>query len=335
MSKISYAAFHEMIGDPNIPVSTIANFLTIDQQRSSAFSPRVITNDKQVEMNETQRELESIIDVGNAYYRAERQKKFKEALQNGVKRPVLVSEGDSWFQYPAFIDEIIDHLDRQYLIWSLGAAGDTLANMTGQKSEYMSGLNRWQKHVKGFLFSGGGNDVIGQDETGKPVLDKLLKQYDSGQCPAWHIERSAFDSTLKYIKDAYIKMFQTIRDDSRFEELPIFVHGYDYPFPYPFGSDDDRQSAIGAPDQWLGRPFSSRDFPSDNVFAREVLIVMIDALYAMLNDIAAQDYGHIFVINARGSMPNVGDWGDELHGTCTGFGKVADRFNAIITPIVS
>ena len=335
MSKISYSEFLEMILDPSIPESRVEDLLTIEPQRSGAFSPRFVSNSELVEISEAQQELEGIIDIGNSYYRAKRQRRFKDAIQNGDQRPVLVSEGDSWFQYPRYIDEVIDHLDSRYLIWSMGAAGDTAANMTGPNREYMRGLNRWENDIRGFLFSAGGNDVIGEDEAGKPVLEKLLKPYNAGQGPAWHIERTVFNATLASIRDAYTKMIRTIRSDARFVELPIIIHGYDYPFPYPFGDADSRKPPFGARNKWLGGPFEARGFPSDNTFGREVLIVRIDALYSMMNDLAAEEFGRIFVVNVRGSMPEVECWSDELHGTNEGFGTVAERFDSVIAPLVS
>ena len=333
MDKISYAELLEMVVGTKPAVVNMREYLTLNPRLSRAFGPRFVANSERVEISEEQQELENIIDLANAAERAARQKRFKEALQNGDSRPVLIAEGDSWFQYPHLIQEVIDHLSTDYLIWSMGAAGDTVANMTGPSSEYMRGLDRWKKQVKGFLFSAGGNDVLGEDETGSPVLTRLVKQYDEGQCPAWHIEQSVFKDTLRIIKQAYIKMIRTIR--SKFPELPIFIHGYDYPFPYPFGCEDSRESLFGDMAKWLGSPFAEKRFPGDNQFSRDVLIVMIDAVYAMMNDIAAQEYGRVYVVDARRSMPSVECWYDELHGTNDGFKAVADRFKSVVAPLVS
>ena len=333
MDKISYAKFLEMTVGRKAAVPNIQEYLTLDPRSSRAFSPRFVVNSAKVELSEEQQEVADMIDWANAVDRADRQERFIEALQNGDSRPVLVAEGDSWFQYPFLIQEVIDHLSTDFLIWSMGAAGDTVANMTGPSSEYMRGLDRWKEQVKGFLFSAGGNDVLGEDETGNPVIARLVKQYDEGQSPAWHIERSAFDPTLNLIEQAYTKMIRTIRPN--FPDLPIFIHGYDYPFPYPFGSDDKRESPLGGTGRWLGTPFADKGFPQDNAFSREVLIVIIDALYAMMSGVAGQEYGRIFVVNARGSMPSVECWYDEIHGTDDGFERVAGRFKTVVAPLAS
>ena len=334
MSKINFTELQDMMSSLESSKRNISQYLTLDKGRSGPFSPRFVADRSKVEMNETQMELDSIVDWANAAERAQRQKDFKKAIQSNDERPVLVSEGDSWFQYPRFVDEIIDHLSSSYLIWSLGAAGDTVSNMLGPSSEYMHGLGQWEERVKGFLFSGGGNDVIGEDETKRSVLEQLLRDYDRQKCAPWHVEWSKLYEKTKLIRDAYSKMIATIHGDTRFKDLPIFIHGYDYPFPYPFGSSDRRNPAFGEKSEWLGRPFKNHGFPSDNVFAREVLSVIIDSLYAMMNDLASQGNGRVFVINARGSMPDVRYWYDELHGTDEGFRTVAERFQAAIERVV-
>ena len=334
MTKINYADLQNLIARHDASKNEIGQYFTIDSRRSTAFRPRFITDKKKVVMNETQTELDDIIELGNALERAERQKHFKEAINSGDERPVLVSEGDSWFLFPFLIDEVIDHLSSSYLIWSLGAAGDTVSNMLGPSSEYMDGLSRWDKRVRGFLFSGGGNDIIGEDGTGQPVLEQILKDYDETKCAAWHIEQSKLNEKLQIIRSAYSQMIATIHGDARFRDLPIFIHGYDYPFPYPFGSEERRKPKHGILNEWLGKPFKTRDFPSDNTFAREVLVVIIDTLYAMMNDIASQGNGRVFVVNVRGSMPEVGCWYDEIHGTGEGFKAVASRFRRVIASVV-
>ena len=85
-----------------------------------------------------------------------------------------MSEGDSWFQFPFVIKDVIDHLNDDYLIWSNGAAGDTADNMIFKNPEYMTALNEQDDRVTAFLLSAAGNDVIGQDENGVPALASLL-----------------------------------------------------------------------------------------------------------------------------------------------------------------
>ena len=333
MSKISYEEFRRKLMDVDVPDAEIRQFLTVDPQHSAAFNPRFVTDPAKVEVSVEELELESAMDFGNTFSRWRRHNRFRRAIDNGDKRDVLVSEGDSWFQFPFLIDDVIDQLGSDYLIWSLGAAGDTAANMTGNAAEYMRGLVRWAGRVKGFLFSAAGNDVIGEDASGQPALVKLLKRYRAGQSAGWHINRAEFDATVEFLRTAYTKVIATIHSDARFETLPIFIHGYDYPFPFPDDSGDNRDPIYAASNEWLGKPFAERGFPPEP-FRRDVVKIMIDALYALMYELAAQ-HDHVHVVNARGSMPTRDLWADEIHGTDDGFIAVANRFRATIAPVVS
>ena len=333
MSKISYEEFRQKLMDIDIPDAEIRQYLTVDLEHTGAFNPRFVTDPEKVEVSPDELELESAMAIGNAISRSRRHKRFRRAIDNGDARDVLVSEGDSWFQFPFLIEDVIDHLGNDYLIWSLGAAGDTAGNMTGNRGEYMHGLHRWADRVKGFLFSAAGNDVIGEDASGRPVLLKLVKPYEASQSAAWHIRRAEFDATIEFLRTAYSKVIATIRSDTRFATLPIFIHGYDYPFPFPADSGDNRDPTYAASDEWLGKPFAERGFP-DEPFRRDVVKIMIDALYTMMYELAAE-HEHVHVVNARGCMPTLDLWTDEIHGTDKGFAVVANRFRATIAPVVS
>ena len=333
MRKISYDEFRQKLMDIEVPDGTIRKYLKIDSRRSGAFNPRLVTDPAKVDVSDEEGDFESMIDGFNSESRQRRHRRFELAIDSGDPRDVLVSEGDSWFQFPFLIDDVIDHLGSHYLIWSLGAAGDTATNMTGDNAEYMSGLDRWAHRVKGFLFSAAGNDVIGEDASGQPVLLRLLKPYETGQSAAWHIRRAEFDATIEFLRTSYSKVITTIRSDSRFTALPIFIHGYDYPFPFPSGSDDDRDPIYAASDEWLGKPFADRGFPEEP-FRRDVIKIMINELYTLMYELAAK-HEHVHVVNARGSMPTRDLWADEIHGTNDGFAAVAKRFRAALAPVVS
>lgn len=332
MTKISFEEFRQKVLAVGISDATIRQYLTVDPQRSGPFAPCFVTDPAKVDISGNELEFATAVCFDSWSTRSLRQTRFEDAIARGDPRPVLVSEGDSWFQHPLRCD-IIEHLDNQYLIWSLGRHGDTATNMTGKRAEYMCGLDRWAARVKGFLFSGGGIDLLGEDDSGKPGLLRFLKQYREKRSPAWHIEHASFNTTIELLRTCYSRMITTIRSDTRFTALPIYIHGYDYPFPFPSGYDDHRGSAVSAPDHWLGKPFAQRGF-RDDPFRREVLKVMIDALYRLMDELAS-DHDHVHVVNARNSMPNRECWDDEIHGTDGGFEAVAGRFRAAIAPNTS
>ena len=258
-----------------------------------------------------------------------RQRRFTRALDDS-RLPVLVSEGDSWFQFPFLVKDTIDQLGVDHLVWSLDAAGDTADNMVNRRPEYLRGLQA-QKHrgLQGFLFSAAGNDVIGEDAMGEPVLTRLVKQHDPGKDAAWHIDQAALAGVIHFLDTAYRTVVRTVRNDPDLEQLPIFVHAYDYALPG--GHDGDlRDPPWAAQDKWLGRALRARGI-DDSRLQREIVRILIDATYDMLKGVAGDsDATHVHLVDIRGCLPTLGDWADEIHATDDGFARVADRFRVAL-----
>lgn len=89
-------------------------------------------------------------------------KKIKKGFRNlnDKSKKVILAEGDSWFNYPIILTDIIDRIGTQpnFALYSLAAGGDWFLNMlTGR--EYVEELSLLHPDV--FLISGGGNDLVG------------------------------------------------------------------------------------------------------------------------------------------------------------------------------
>lgn len=329
MSKICYREFNEMLQNPDIPDERLRPYLVVEPS-SSPFDPVIVPDPDKVDLTEIEADIASAMRIGNGLSRWRRQRRFWSRLNSGEKLPVLVSEGDSWFQFPFLIDDVIDHLSKDYLIFSLGAAGDTADNMVNRRPEYMKALREQKSRVSGFLFSAAGNDVIGEDENEKPVLLKLIKQNDGSDDAQSLVDKDALDRVLELLDAAYRRVILTVRAEAGFETLPIIVHGYDFAFPYPFrdGNSDPRHPSYAAKNEWLGAPLDERQI-FEPVLRREIIKVLINELYGMLDKIAA-DHSHVFVVDVRNTLTDVGDWNDEIHGTDAGFARVADKFRAVL-----
>src|SRR5690606_13444516 len=89
-----------------------------------------------------------------------RDRKFWKKIKTGKVDKVILAEGDSWFEYPRFITDVIDHLNKRndYAIKSIAYGGDWLSNIL-LENEYIEELSLLKPDV--FLISGGGNDIVG------------------------------------------------------------------------------------------------------------------------------------------------------------------------------
>ena len=338
--KISYDDYLKMMRDPEIEDEIILEYMNV-VSGEGGFDFEVEPNPDKVDLSPEDVEFENAMNVGNGFARLRRRLQFLRRKNNGSTLPVIVSEGDSWFQFPFLVKDIIDQLKDHYLIWSIGAAGDTALNMVKNslgrgKTEYLNELLKKRDEVQGFLFSGAGNDIIGQNpETNEPVLLELLRDFNGNYHNInGHINHQILDEKLDFLGEVYQQLINTIRATSEFENLPIFIHGYDYPFPYPWGDNDPRNPVHAAKDEWLGKPFAQRNIMDQNL-RRKIIKHLIDSLYERLKNVAgnSQTTG-VWLIDCRGSMPNVEDWIDEIHGTSKGFEKVASRFISIMGQVV-
>ncbi|WP_299047702.1 hypothetical protein [uncultured Tateyamaria sp.] len=343
MDKISYDTYVSMSADRNRRKEFRAYSLVIPGER--AFDFRVVPNPDLVVDIPDDIQLENAMQAGNGIERTARRLSFNLDRIFNRHKPVLVAEGDSWFQFPILIDEILDHLSDKFAILSLAAAGDTAENMVEGPEEsggreYLTNLRRQKDHVRAFLFSAAGNDIIGEDPiTGKSALFDIIHKFDPTRTTIEaHINTDVLNDRLDSLRAVYTKVITDVRNEPGLQNLPIVVHGYDYTFPYPHLEHDPRNPRHAAKNEWLGEPLDQRNFPSDTQaqrnLRRNIVIHLIDKLYDLLNDLA-QAHGNVLVVDCRGAMSEVTDWIDEIHGTDEGFAKVTDRFRATLDAVLT
>lgn len=334
-SKITYQEFQKLLLSTDVPDEVIAEFVVVDPRKTGPFNPVLKPDPRRVEMSFEEIEAESAMSMGNGLARFRRQLRFRQRLLTGSPLPVLVAEGDSWFQFPILIEDVVDQLGDEYLVWCVSAAGDTAQNIvygdegTGRR-EYLKALREQKTRVRAFLFSAAGNDIIGEDADGVAVISKILKDHIPGADAAAHIDLALFGQTLAFLKKAYTEVIQQVRKEPGLEKLPIIVHGYDYAIP---GSPTDpRDPAYAKPDQWLGGPMAKKGITTP-ALQRDIVRLLIDALYDMLRRLA-EDHPHVHVVDARRTLPEVSDWNDEIHGTSAGFRRVAKKFKTVLSKVV-
>ncbi|MBO6922746.1 hypothetical protein [Boseongicola sp. H5] len=338
---INYEEFLRRMRNPDIADVELRDYVLIVPGRGGLdFDVR--PNPATVTMTAEDTELENALAIGNGFARLRRRLRFFRNVDRHPDRPVLVDEGDSWHQFPFLIEDVIDKLTPHYNIWSLSAAGATLEEMTSGKPrrggfEFLKELRRKKPSVAAFLFSGAGNDIIGEHPgTKEPMLADLLRDFNGNTNDIdGHINAGEVNTRIAELSLGYTRILRLIREEPGLENLPIIFHGYDYPFPYPFGSDDPRSPSYAENDQWLGRAFAARDI-DDRHLRRNILIRLIDQLYQMLHSLRdAPGQKHVHVVDCRGALPDVTDWNDEIHGTSEGFEEVGRRFAAVLGTALS
>lgn len=332
--KISLQELQRLYEDPETSKSVLSDYILGASEKSRPFSPGLIPDPSKVEtgISGTDTEVRAAL-VGDLVLSWERERRRRQFEEDIVKRPnlkILYIEGDSWCQFPIFIDELYDQLRQTYNIYCTSRAGDTIQNMIYKGPEYLKHLRELIRlrdlKLHGFIFSGAGNDVVGKGKSGKPVLEELLKPFDPRQTPGWHIETPECDAIMLYIANGYRKLFDSVEE--RFEslaypDLKIYIHGYDYVRVRSLPIKDPKRKPWAT--NWTGDPLRAKGF-TDNEAGSAVIKALIDRLNTTTKEVCAAYPDRAVYVDLRGSVP-ANEWADELHATSAGFREATKTFS--------
>lgn len=270
---------------------------------------------------------DSIRDSSNEFAFQARLLRFPNALRG-------IAEGDSWFDYlPAWFEDpdkgdLINQLNRfkvnnrRYLnILRVAEAGDTLENMVfgnevdrlgePKKNQFLRTLELVKRYKPHFvLFSGGGNDVVGEGLDS--FVNHALLRDELGT-----LREDYVDYIIHQVFSRVIKKFIEEIIEAK-PDIQIFLHGYGYAIP-------DGRPVIGDPEfgfigPWMAPTFARKRI--DFVEGQEIITELINKFNRFLDDIS-QDYpDNVHYLNLL-QVISPEDWANELHLTVTGYEKVA------------
>jgi hypothetical protein len=256
-----------------------------------------------------------------------------------ARRFALLAQGDSWFDYPPGTD-LIDclHSNHNHRIVNIAVAGSTLNDEaygpvprelfglpTGPKqsddpSRIAELVNRIQ-HDKpeGLLLSAGGNDVAGDEFFS--FLNNALSGLDPVNVEVLKgVVSQTFQSAYRFIIENALA--------AAGGKLPIFVHGYDYPWPDGRGVIHFLGWGVGP---WFDDTFNHKNYPRETAAQlqrrHDIVKIFINAMNDMLEDLGRQFPGQVFYINLRDTLTR-DEWANELHPTNEGFAKLAAKMDA-------
>ncbi|MBP0482218.1 SGNH/GDSL hydrolase family protein [Sagittula salina] len=295
-TPITESELRRRLMDPSVPDSEIAPYLMEDTRGSRGFDPVIVPNPALV--TPSMEEGAVLMSSANRIARWRRDVQYKAKLRTW-DGPKLVSEGDSWFQYPILLSDVIDHLGAHYAIRSLGAAGDLVADIVAQ-DELIATVAA--ERPDGVLISGGGNDLLGEGR-----LVRSLRPYD----PALGVDdylTQGFETALHAVITDYRGLLHRLVRG--FPGLPVLIHGYDH--------------AIPARGKWLGRPMQTLGILAPGL-QRALVARMVDRFYDALTALVDEPgmAGQVGLVDCRSVVKQ---WHDELHPTSDSYARVAGKF---------
>jgi hypothetical protein len=271
------------------------------------------------------------------------------AAAPGKRTFKLLAQGDSWFDYPPGKD-IIDclHSNHGHQITNIALAGSTLNDEAyGPVPRELFGLPSpigpkqsddpdritelvhqiQQVKPQALLISAGGNDVAGDEffsfiNNARSGLDAVNGEVLDG------VVNGTFKAGYQYLIDTSLKAAADIGI-----VMPIFTHGYDYPWPDGRGVFSFLGWKVGP---WFDPTFNAKSYPNNNAAdlkkRHDIIVKFIDALNTMLAALAAdtQYAGKVFHVDLRGTLLTKNDWANELHPVNAGFSALADKIDAVM-----
>ncbi|MEL6672576.1 MAG: hypothetical protein AAFR61_10305 [Bacteroidota bacterium] len=330
---------------------------------------------------------EGDLGIFNEKDRKRRNKQFFNAMNKGFRKPenpqnvVILAEGDSWFEFPRVslkkirmpfikwdpVRDIVDQLmdvprlikgrksahnlnpkGREFAIKSLAAGGDWLSNMI-HGAEYIEELRAVSPDV--FLFSGGGNDLLGDNRLAALVRDRnhegqlqidadklennpdryiralLAKRLTQRNRP--HFEREKYLRGLSWLRKdffqvlslsmaQYFLLVSEITNLDKYKNLLMITQGYDAPIP------SNKKGPWWNPlkwivnksldsGKWLYQPLMMKGV-TDPEDQKAIIYTMIFEFNEMLIQLAEyQHFPNFFHIDCRGVGKEENAWFDEIH----------------------
>jgi len=261
---------------------------------------------------------DTLLGAANTWAKTTRQRAFRKQLARFPGRPLLVSEGDSWFQHPTIM-EVIDHLSLYYNIYSRGAAGDEMRDylMTGDFLKAIETIKQEYPNnpVRFFLISGGGNDILGDQFKGFiHAYEDVPTREEGVDCHRFLNDK--FRDELDAIMQLYEMVLRKIQ--TAYPDLLVLTHGYDY--VYPKGVSDKGMS-------WLGKPMTEAGILRQKD-RKGITDYLIDEFNKRLMAVVDQ-FDNATHIDLRGSVKEY-QWADEIHPNKEGYQNIALRYMKVI-----
>lgn len=257
----------------------------------------------------------------------------------------ILSEGDSWFAYPkkwivaGKPANLIDHITR-WTRWkanflSLASNGDEAVDMvSGRQKHQLIKLFRWHetgsREGKGYkpihvlLFSGGGNDLVGEND-----FERFLLPYVEGATASECVDVDRLKRKARQIGYAYEELAD-IRDHYSPQTI-IITHTYDY--PYPTGERPLVLGGLIKHKGWMKRYMENSAINIPEPLQADVIKIFMNTVGEEIIKVGnVRD--RFVVVDTRNTLIGQKGWLNEIHPTSNGFKSLAQKiYEAMVAEI--
>ena len=258
-----------------------------------------------------ERRVDRDIEMRIETYRGHIRAVFAQAAR-GERPRCILAEGDSWFRYVVGKSALfyVDARPRNEVL-NLASPGDEVRDMMTPKQikrlkrELKRGPSRNRKY-DAFLFSGGGNDLLGQGR-----FRIWLKDYRNGMSAKDVINKSALNVIIRYLEDRYEEIIGFRNDLS--PKTKMYLHSYDFAQPNGKG--------VCGTGPWLQPGLIERSVPA--AIRADVVAEFLKVFARMLKRIQRNNQG-VTVVDTQGTL-RPDEWANEIHPKNSGFKKIGTK----------
>jgi hypothetical protein len=232
----------------------------------------------------------------------------------------IFAEGDSWFDYPVpfFGGGVLKRLEKRLgvPILNLAKAGDEVRYMLGVEERDILAQQLSQGCPAGgpwdvLLFSGGGNDIVGEP------MALWVQDFKPNVSANSLIHQPRFMAALELVRAGYEDLIGL--RDALSPSTHLVFHSYDYAIP------DGRGICHLGP--WLLPTFTLRKFPTNGDASFRVVKAMLTGFAQVMQSLASA-HASVTFIDTQGTLAeSVTSWHNELHPSKAGFEKISTAFH--------
>lgn len=322
---IKLAELRKRCREASLSEQELTDYFLVDEENSKPFAPALKFNEALVDVGRARPSPRAISRLYAEATRAQAQapKKPPRLTQTLRKaaRAKLLAEGDSWFNLPDYLypKTAIDFLGRDYdfNVSNIALWGDELEAMVRVKQYRQPLRSGLFGH---FLFSGGGNDVLGSI----PAYVKPRKAGDTDPAHAADYIKATFSQKISQMMGFYRTLANDARDATG-GRIALYVHGYANAIPKKGG-------------HYLGGPLEMLGFdPVDHAPLCRAIVARMVELFNIALQSFAQSTAHVVYNDLRPAMTERDWYRDEIHPNESGAKKIAKVFSEAVranTPVV-
>lgn len=309
--RITISELKKRAANGSLTDQDLRTYFELDTEHSEAFAPAIKLDYAHVDTGGKQLSPEETAELYNkaTQARAKKAADRKPGLETtAAPRVKVLAEGDSWFNLPDILmpKDAIDILGQTHNVVNVAIWGDTVENMLAQK-QYVQKLR--SGNFRHFLFSGGGNDVLGS--IGTFVKTRSPGDTDPANAPGY--VRPSFATKVKSIITGYETLAEDVKRVAGSRTV-LYIHGYANAIPKKNGP-------------YLGKRLEALGFDPSVVgpLSKAIVAHMVGMFNTALLTFASSR-ANIVYVDMRPKLTAI-DWNtDEIHPKETGARKVAAAF---------